>query len=138
MSLHKYTLCIIKDEHYTNVYFMRMPSWLTTIRHIANHIVLSIHVNVLYNSQLHLTGCFHSLCHSLIKPVPQSGKAFSALHNRLRHTTTTQSQKTGKALPHRDGVFNMVQMNTYPLYIHMPSFFNLSSDSFRCQYFLLS
>lgn len=138
MSKHKYIICITKDEYYTNVYLTRMPSWLTTIKPIAKSGVLNIYANILYDSQLHLTDCFHSLFRPLIKPVSQPDKAFSAPHNRLCHTTTTQPQKTGKALPHHDRAFNKPQMNIYPLYIHISSFFNLSSDSFRCQYFLLS
>lgn len=138
MSKHKYIICITKDEYYTNVYLTRMPSWLTTIKPIAKSGVLNIYVNIMYDRQLHLTDCFHSLFSPLIKHVSQPDKAFFASHNRLCHTTTTQPQKTGKALPHRDRAFNKPQMNIYLLYIHISSFFNLSSDSFRCQYFLLS
>lgn len=115
-----------------------MPSWLTTIKPIAKSGVLNIYVNIMYDRQLHLTDCFHSLFSPLIKHVSQPDKAFFASHNRLCHTTTTQPQKTGKALPHRDRAFIKPQMNIHPLYIHISSFFNLSSDSFRCQYFLLS
>lgn len=83
-----------------------MPSWLTTIKPIAKSGVLNIYANILYDSQLHLTDCFHSFLSPLIKHVSQPDKAFFASHNRLCHTTTTQPQKTGKALPHRDRVFN--------------------------------
>lgn len=83
-----------------------MPSWLTTIKPIAKSGVLNIYANILYDRQLHLTDCFYSLFRPLIKHVSQPDKAFSASHNRLCHTTTTQPQKTGKALPHRDRVFN--------------------------------
>lgn len=83
-----------------------MPSWLITIKPIAKSGVLNIYVNIMYDRQLHLTDCFHSLFSPLIKPVSQPDKAFFASHNRLCHTTTTQPQKTGKALPHRDRVFN--------------------------------
>ncbi len=60
---------------------MRMPPRLTTIRPVANSRVLSTHANALSLSRLRLTDYFPTLCRPLIKPVSQSGKAFSAPHN---------------------------------------------------------
>ena len=58
-------------------------------RFVANSGVLSTYANTLLLSRLHPTDCFHTLYRHLIKPVSQSGKAFSAPQNRLCHTTTT-------------------------------------------------